>query len=82
MYYLIKSGSLDILLVTVHKERIAVLVDLMNLYFLAKTLLLSLITQTHILSEKLCSGHPKKEKEMRLSITLQHMNRKETCTHL
>lgn len=77
-----KSGSLDVLLITLHNERTEILADLMNSYFLAKTLLLSLITQTHILGEKPHCGHPKQEKEMRPGITLQHMIRKETCPHL
>lgn len=76
MYYTTKSGILDILLVSIHNERTEVLADLMNLYFLAKTLLLPLTTQIHIFGEKPRCGDPKQEKEMRLSITLLHMKRK------
>lgn len=82
MYYTIKSGILDFLFITIHNERTKLLADLVNLYLLAKTLLLSLITQTHISGEKPCCGHPKQEKEMRLSITLTAYEKQGTCTHL
>lgn len=81
MFYETKSGILDILFVTIHNERTEFLADLMNLYFLAKVLLLSLITQTFILGEKphLWSSQARERNETEHYLTAYE---KGTCTYL
>lgn len=77
MFYKTKCGILDILFVTIHNEKTEFLADLMNLYFLAKVLLLSLITQTFILGEKphLWSSQARERNETEHYLTAQHMRR-------